>query len=270
MDYESRRQNRIARLGARADRLTAEGSARFERGRKALDVIPFGQPILAGHHSEKGDRNYRARADNNMRKGFELMQAGEEAARRAEAAESNTAISSDDPEALTKLRAKLVEAERHAEDVAAGIKIVRKVPKPWTAEGLAAAGVCTSVARFCLTMGFAPTSANDRAEVRRIKGRIAELEKRAAAPERPAERYGDIEVSEDREWNRIQIRFPGKPAPEVRAELKAYGFRWAPSAEAWQRQASGNAWHFARQVARAASGVQEPVLVAAAPAAEEV
>ena len=38
-----------------------EGRAKVAAGDKALSVIPFGQPILIGHHSEKRDRNYRRR-----------------------------------------------------------------------------------------------------------------------------------------------------------------------------------------------------------------
>lgn len=33
--------------------------------------IPFGQPILVGHHSERRDRNYRNRIENKFRKGYE-------------------------------------------------------------------------------------------------------------------------------------------------------------------------------------------------------
>lgn len=296
MDYETRRQNRIARLNRSAEKLSAEGAARFESGRKALELIPFGQPILVGHHSERRDRNYRANADGKMRAGFELMKAGEDAARRAAAAEENTAISSDDPEALTKLRAKLAELEAEQERDKAVNKIVlpelRRGPEgAWEARAIARlveAGLCASEgeAKVYTVKDFAGRYGvpnyritNRNAEIRRVAKRIQELEKKAARPEQPAERYGEIEVSEDRGWNRVQIRFPDKPAPEVRAELKAYGFRWAPSADAWQRQASNNAWYFARQVARAASGVQEPVLVQPetpthdvepAPAAEEV
>lgn len=35
--------------------------------------------------------------------------------------------------------------------------------------------------------------------------------------------------------NRLQIMFDGKPTDEQRADLKKNGFKWAPTAKAWQR-----------------------------------
>lgn len=42
---------------------------------------------------------------------------------------------------------------------------------------------------------------------------------------------------------RLQIFFDDKPDDQVRALLKANGFRWSPSRGAWQRQLTGNARH---------------------------
>ena len=41
--------------------------------------------------------------------------------------------------------------------------------------------------------------------------------------------------------NRLQLFFDEKPSEEMRAKLKANGFRWAPSQQAWQRQLTPNA-----------------------------
>ena len=41
--------------------------------------------------------------------------------------------------------------------------------------------------------------------------------------------------------NRLQIFFEDKPDEETRSALKSNGFRWAPSAGAWQRQLNDNA-----------------------------
>ena len=43
--------------------------------------------------------------------------------------------------------------------------------------------------------------------------------------------------------NRLQVFFPGKPAPEIRAAMKRFGFRWAPSVGAWQRHLNNAARH---------------------------
>ena len=67
------------------------------------DIIPFGQPILIGHHSERGDRSYRAKIYANFGKGFDALKAAGEMAARA-ASIGSGGISSDDPDAIKKLR----------------------------------------------------------------------------------------------------------------------------------------------------------------------
>ena len=57
---------------------------------------------------------------------------------------------------------------------------------------------------------------------------------------------GVCEVVGNREENRIQFIFDGKPSEEIRRILKSNGFRWALSQEAWQRKMSGNAFYSAR------------------------
>lgn len=73
------------------------------------------------------------------------------------------------------------------------------------------------------------------AELRRLQGRVGEVQKLQES-ERKEEAYEDgIRVIENPEAGRIQLVFPGKPDEKTRAELKSRGFRWAPSEGAWQR-----------------------------------
>jgi len=43
------------------------------------------------------------------------------------------------------------------------------------------------------------------------------------------------------EANRLQLFFDAKPDEQKRTQLKSYGFKWAPSQSAWQRQLNDNA-----------------------------
>jgi ribonuclease HII len=53
-------------------------------GSDMFDKIPFGQPILVGHYSEKADRNYRDRAWNHLMKGSEEAKTAEHYREKAE------------------------------------------------------------------------------------------------------------------------------------------------------------------------------------------
>src|SRR5690349_10091932 len=107
--YEQKRANRVARLHARADALQQASSTIYISAHARADRIPFGQPILVGHHSEGRDRRFRGKIHKDFGKAFELQGEAEALRRRAAAAEKNDAISSDDPDAIAKLEAKVKE-----------------------------------------------------------------------------------------------------------------------------------------------------------------
>ena len=76
---------------------------------------------------------------------------------------------------------------------------------------------------------------NNSAEIRRVKGRIEDLTRHKEAAYVGWEfEGGTVEINRDD--NRLQIFFEGKPDASVREELKSNGFRWSPKAGAWQRQ----------------------------------
>lgn len=117
--YEQKQMARVDRLRARSEKLQAEAEGAFKRERSIGSVIPLGQPILVGHHSEKRHRRDLERMRSLASKGVALSKQAEELARRADAAEESAAISSDDPEAMTKLRDKIAQLEaEHARMVA--------------------------------------------------------------------------------------------------------------------------------------------------------
>jgi hypothetical protein len=249
--YEEKQEARRARLEARAARLRQAGNARVKRGDDALALIPFGQPILVGHHSEGRDRNYRARARGNIEKGIGLLKAAGDAEARA-ASVGSAGVSSDDPEAVMKLREKLADLEAGQARMSAANKLIRKhkADPEAGADAIASAGLGISRAAarelfkpdFAGRIGFADFQlSNNGANIRRIKQRIAHLSK--AAEREPSETVhaSGVRIVENVEENRLQLFFPGKPEAATRAALKSAGFRWAPSEGAWQRQLGTNA-----------------------------
>jgi hypothetical protein len=245
--YEEKKQRRIERLRARAERLNTQANAAVERASKMAEVIPLGQPILVGHHSEGRDRRYRARIHSTFEKGFALAKEAQEALGRAHSAESNDAISSDDPDALSKLQAKVAEEEALRERVLEANRRLRAGESPEDIDAFL--GWPPGRLAIVLSLGNRSIStANIGANIRRLKERIALLEKRASAPPKEGETIGEVRIEE--KDNRVRIFFPGKPSEDLRRRLKQNGFRWSPSAFAWQRQPSAWAWDLARGFAR--------------------
>ena len=75
---------------------------------------------------------------------------------------------------------------------------------------------------------------NNGAELRRLRTRLAVLERNKAAPETILEGDNNVRLEDCPGDNRIRLFFPGKPDEIIRARLKGNGFRWTPSLGCWQ------------------------------------
>lgn len=84
-DRTERLDARYDRLTAKAERSAAEAQSRFDRADQLSERFAGGQPILVGHHSERGARVAQKRIDQNMR-------AGMAAARKAEHTSAAAAV----------------------------------------------------------------------------------------------------------------------------------------------------------------------------------
>jgi len=251
-DFEERRQKRIANAENRASKNEAEAENLYNTAKKMADFIPMGQPILVGHHSEKGDRRYREKIHNTFGKSFEKRDKAKYYADKAESIENNNAIFSDDPEAISTLKLKLKSLQKAQEFMKSANKFIKHDDKegflkmPHATEALWAE---LTTPNFLGKTGFAAYSlSNNSANIRVIEKRIEQLKKQEA--NLPVDKtVNGIRIFENREANRLQLIFPGKPRPEIIKLLKAHGFRWSPSEGAWQRHISGNAVYWAEWIA---------------------
>ncbi len=261
-EYEAKQEAKRAGLQAAADRAEGEADRRYGTAKGLLHQIPPGQPILVGHHSEKRHRAHLAKVDTNMRKAGEATDRAEHLRSRADAV-GRGGISSDDPDALVKLREKLAGLEaKHAQD--------KKVSAAWRkAKGPASTnregwekvaeimGVklehladyirdCHREESYGMARGPVPpyVLSNRNGNMKRIRGRIAGMEQRekvrevleAEGQEVQETEHDGFKIEEDHLGNRLRIFFDAKPASDVRKNLKSHGFRWSPNAGAWQRQ----------------------------------
>ncbi len=70
-----------------------------------------------------------------------------------------------------------------------------------------------------------------------------------------------VTVIENQDENRLQLFFSAKPPAEIRNLLKAHGFRWAPSQDAWQRQLNDNARRTLEMIAQGPASEVAPTPV---------
>lgn len=164
-------------------------------------------------------------------------------------------ISADDPLALEKLRKKLAQLEqtqvvmkavnayyrKHGtldgcEDISPAVreKLDEAMANPWRTDPKPFPSY---------------TLSNNNAIIRNTRARIEELEKRQAEPAPKGWTFDGGEVVINTEINRLQIVFDERPDYGLKEELKRYGFRWAPSQNAWQRQLTENAINAAKHIA---------------------
>jgi hypothetical protein len=202
---------------------------------------------------------------------------------------SSGPISSDDPEAVRKLQERLEKAERLQNTMTAANKIMRLTKKTQAEKIELIAevdGMTQQTAEkmfekdFAGRLGFpAYELSNNRQEIKRIKERIAALERETATrasgdqPAIPFEAAGAI-IEENNEDNRLRIFFDGKPEKPIRDDLKRNGFRWSPTARAtsvirsgaWQRQLNDAARLAAHRVLKTAAPEPEAAPAPAEPA----
>lgn len=83
---QHRAERRADRSEYKAEKTSEESNRLYEKAKDMASIIPFGQPILVGHHSEQRDRNYRSKIQNTYGKAFELQDKVEYYKDKAEAA----------------------------------------------------------------------------------------------------------------------------------------------------------------------------------------
>jgi len=77
---------KVERSEKRAENAEKRSDELFRQAKDMASIIPFGQPILVGHHSEKRDRNYRESIHNKFGKSFKEQEKAEYYKGKAETA----------------------------------------------------------------------------------------------------------------------------------------------------------------------------------------
>ena len=81
---------------------------------------------------------------------------------------------------------------------------------------------------------------NNNQEIHRLENRLRRL-KEAREGGYTGWEFDGGKVVANQEDNRLQVFFDAIPDESVRRDLKSWGFKWARSVGAWQRQLTNNA-----------------------------
>lgn len=152
-------------------------------------------------------------------------------------------IQTGDPKAVEKLQNKLASLQEHQQHMRALNAYYRKHK---TCKGFAgfteeqAAQMDANIlSRESWMRGvpFLPYElSNNNANIHRVENRLKGLEQAKEKDICEESSSAGYTYREDSTIMRVQFIFEEKPEAEVRALLKSFGFRWAPSQSAWQRQ----------------------------------
>jgi hypothetical protein len=188
--YRERREARAARLREWA----TKREQRAEQAAGSVDaitsIIPPGQPILLGHHSQKRAERDQARIQRGMRNLIDHSDKAREFSGRADNIESAAehAIYSDDADAIPRLRERIAELESERATIKAHNAACRKgTADPATLPPRLARELASSIrvwgkeSRQCAGGRFPSYFlTNLGGNINRNKKRLAELERRAA------------------------------------------------------------------------------------------
>jgi hypothetical protein len=214
--------------------------------------------MITGPSNFNHRRNQKAN-DTEHRRTTELIEWREKALKRLNrdfnpVAIARRPIRSDEDDAIEQLQAKIDQGEKLQATMKAANRIVRKkklTDGEKVIELVKIEGIDGGLARQLIEPvypgpGFPSYRlTNNNANIKRMKNRIATLRAEAVRPE-AEDRQATIDgtpvtIIENRDENRLQLVFDGKPPTEVRNTLKSNGFCWAPSQDAWQRLLNDNA-----------------------------
>ncbi len=203
IDYEERQEYKKERYQELAEKSREKSQQHYEQYQKLSNAIPLGQPILTDHYSANATRRGYEKMHSQFDKSIEADNKAEYYENKVENIENNNSISSDDPQAIEKLQARLKKLEEAKVEVKAR-------PHEW----------------------YELPYLN--ADIRRTKDRIKEIQELEELQFEEITFTGGKAIL-NRDINRIQILFDDKPNEEVRNILKHRGFKWSRYEQAWQR-----------------------------------
>ncbi|WP_276484771.1 DUF3560 domain-containing protein [Paraflavitalea pollutisoli] len=243
-NFEKHKQHRIDNAKRQADKNNKLSDSLHKQANNMQSYIPMGQPIMVGHHSEQRDRNYRKKIQNKYGKAFKVRDAAQYYSDKATTIQNNSAIYSDDPTALEQRLQKLAELQAWQQFMKDANSCIRKKDKtaflqlPSATEQQWNELTKPDRVHGC---GYPRYKLQyNNAEIKRQQRQIAFLQDQFTMPVLDIT-VNDIRLLTNKDANRIQLIFPGKPSEQIRQQLRKNSFKWSPTQGAWQRHLSPEA-----------------------------
>lgn len=232
MNTRERLEHKLEKRQEWAANADAKCSAEFDAAHKAIEHIPFGQPIMVGHHSEAGHRRDLARSASHMDKGCEAYDKARyhESKARGLQEQLDRTIFSDDDDAIERIEAKIAEKEATQERYKNANKIIRSkaTPEEKVAQ-LVALGFSEDGAKERVEQNAQiPTWAmqNNNSEIRRLKQRIVSIKARNARREAAEQSENGVTITHCTGTAYVEVTFAEKPDRSIINDLKTSGFYW--------------------------------------------
>lgn len=154
------------------------------------------------------------------------------------------------------MKENLVAAEAAQEQMKAVNKILRNKKTSKEEKVTKVAEVCGSEARAREIMtpdcmgetGFPHYKlTNNNANIKRMRGRVKEMQAREATPTTEMAFAGGT-ITDNNEDDRVQIYYDNRPSPDTIKQLKGSGWHWSPHRGVWQRKRTAAAMSSAKQI----------------------
>ncbi|BAV04427.1 protein of unknown function [Filimonas lacunae] len=239
-DYHERKVNRADNAEMQAAKSRQKSQQLYESSHNMVSGIPMGQPILIGHHSEKGHRRLLERSNNAMRGSVEADKAADHYEDRASSIRNNKTIATDNPDALQLLRDKLARLQAAHELLKQAGKLYRKNPND--KDGYmklpgATIGQWNDMVKYGGIKRF--EIANSNQNINSVKKRLEEQEAIESLTYKEEEKNG-VKYIINPEVGRVQLKFGSRVPEEVYRTLRKHGFVYCKSEGAFQRKITGN------------------------------
>lgn len=244
MTRRERLERKLQKREEWAEKAQAKADSGFEAVRRIADGIPFGQPILVGHHSERHARRDAERIHNGMERSVERQKMAQHHRGAAIGIQHQleNSIFSDDPDAVEVLEAKVAKAEEKQALMKKVNAAIRRLPKIGPEAVLAALenlGISAALGTAMMKpdelgrTGFADYEVkNNAANIRRMKQRIEEVK---ARQERTAKAEAAGVLIEGGDY--VRVTFPEAPGREICDALHAANFLFRGGSWCGKREA---------------------------------